>query len=155
GSGQPPRSQVTGKRPPRLRAGFILSSLVLALPMVSCAQEPRAGSPPASLLDPRLAELRRSSSSWEDRPARRRRALDVVCSVPDLPTFLAAISTWDEDHYFPILLDDPAWTLKFLRSFRPARVVQLTRRGEPIPPGQLWSQSVAAVGRSWTASGAD
>ena len=35
-----------------------------------------------------------------------------------------AIAGWDERHYFPILIDEPAWTLPFLRSFGPARVVR-------------------------------
>ncbi len=50
--------------------------------------------------------------------------MDQVCLVPDLPTFLDAIAAWDERHYFPILIDEPAWTLPFLRAFRPARVVR-------------------------------
>jgi hypothetical protein len=76
--------------------------------------------------DPRLVALREAAQRWR-RPAEPRRiVVDQVLLVPDLPTFLEAIAAWDERHYFPILIDEPAWTLPFLRSFRPARVVRYT-----------------------------
>ena len=45
--------------------------------------------------------------------------VDQVYLVPDVPTFLEVIAAWDERRLFPILIDDPAWTLPFLRAFRP------------------------------------
>ena len=59
-------------------------------------------------------------SSWERRPGPDRQVVDMVCLVPDLPTFLEAIAAWDEGHFFPILIDDVELTFKFLRrSARP------------------------------------
>ena len=37
--------------------------------------------------------------------------------MPDVRAFLEAIAMWDERHFFPILIDEPAWTLPFLRRF--------------------------------------
>ena len=71
--------------------------------------------------DARLSSLRNATESWRKTAAPRRLVVDQVCLVSDLPTFLDAIAAWDERHYFPILIDEPAWTLPFLRSFQPAR----------------------------------
>ena len=32
--------------------------------------------------------------------------VDVVCLVPDVPTFFEAVSAWDDTRYFPVLIDD-------------------------------------------------
>src|SRR4051812_41818165 len=50
-----------------------------------------------------LDEIRRASVSWEWRPGPERKVVDLVCLVPDLPSFLEVIATWDEAHAFPIL----------------------------------------------------
>ncbi len=112
---------------------------------------------PERLDDPRLSGLRRSADSWRKLLEPRRMVVDQVCLVSDVRSFLEAITFWDDRHYFPILIDEPAWTLPFVRSFRPARVVRYTRRAE-VPTGPLrdgpgrrssreaeWSQALAAV----------
>jgi hypothetical protein len=104
---------------------------------------------PSSPYNRGLDEIRRASVSWERRAGPRRQVLDVVCLVPDLPTFLEAISAWDESHAFPILIDDVEMSFKFLRAFRPARIVRYPRRGAPVAAEQLWDAAVAAVRRSW------
>jgi len=85
---------------------------------------------PERLDDPRLSVLRASAESWRLSLEPRRRVVDQVCLVPDVRSFLEAIAVWDDRHFFPILIDEPAWTLPFLRSFRPARVVRYTRRAD-------------------------
>ena len=113
--------------------------------------------------DPRLVALRQAAERWR-RPAEPRRVVvDQVCLVPDLPTFLNAIAAWDERHYFPILIDEPAWTLPFLRAFRPARVVRYTGKKQqsgssPEPKGgtggpsgraeAAWLKAIDAVRRA-------
>jgi hypothetical protein len=102
-------------------------------------------------------EIRRASVSWERRPGPRRQVVDLVCLVPDVPTFLEAIAVWDENHAFPILIDDVELTLKFLRAFRPARIVRYPRKVGPITAERLWDAARAAAGRAWvdeTAGGA-
>ncbi|MBX6313046.1 MAG: hypothetical protein IRY99_09055 [Isosphaeraceae bacterium] len=131
-------------------ASLIALVLLLVGPPPLIAQGPPPT--PTSLFDPRLADLRTASVAWENREGPRRQVVDVVCLVPDVPTFLEAISTWDQGHFFPILLDDPETVLKFLRAFRPACVVRYPRRGRAIPPERLWAEAVAAVGRSWSAA---
>ena len=98
--------------------------------------------------DVHLAELRKAAAVWESRRGPKRRVVDVVCLVPDLPGFLQAIATWDQEHYFPILLDDAEYAPKFLRAFRPARVVRFPRKAEAIPADRLWEEAAAAVGKA-------
>ena len=50
----------------------------------------------------------RASDDWRRRSGPERAVIDQVCLVPDVPTFLEAIATWDDRHYFPILIDDVA-----------------------------------------------
>ena len=106
--------------------------------------------PPTSLSDPRLEPLRLASASWELRTGPERTVVDQVCLVPDLPTFLEAVATWDQGHYFPILLDDVESSFRFIRAFRPARIVRFPKSTTPIPAGRTWERAVAAVGASWT-----
>lgn len=107
-----------------------------------------------SLFDPRFDEVRRASVSWDRRTGTEREVVNVVCLVPDLATFFEAVATWDERHFFPVLIDDVEETFKFLRAFRPARVVRFpASRVPPIAPGTTWARAVAAVGRAWAAEG--
>jgi hypothetical protein len=94
-------------------------------------------------------EIRRASVSWERRPGPQRHIVDLVCLVPDLPTFLEAIAVWDESHAFPILIDDVELSFKFLRAFGPARIVRYPRKAGPIAAERLWDAARSAVGRSW------
>jgi hypothetical protein len=102
-----------------------------------------------SLFDPRLDELRRASVSWDQRTGPARSVVDVVCLVPDVPTFLRAVATWDDRHFFPILIDDVEYTFKFLREFRPARIVRFPSKVGPIAPEELWERAQNAVGTAW------
>jgi hypothetical protein len=112
---------------------------------------------PQRLDDPRLSVLRSSADSWRKALTSRRKVIDQVCLVPDVRSFLEAIAFWDDRHFFPILIDEPAWTLPFLRSFRPARIVRYTQRADaksgPSTDGPKsdstregrWSQALEAV----------
>jgi hypothetical protein len=118
---------------------------------------------PAVAADPRLARLRRAAVSWRRAAGPRRVVVDQVCLVPDVPSFLEAIAAWDDRHFFPILIDEPSWTLPFLRAFRPARVVRHVARGDARslsasrPDGSgssadrlaLWTAALRAVSRGW------
>jgi hypothetical protein len=102
--------------------------------------------PPTSLLDPRLIELSRASRVWEGRQGPERTVVDQVCIVPDVATFLEAIATWDDSHFFPILIEDVELTLKFLDEFRPARVVRFPKRAPSIEGEALWQRALSVVG---------
>ena len=106
-----------------------------------------------TLYRPGHEELRVASATWDFRRGPDRIVADVVCLVPDVPTFLEALSTWDRGHAFPILLDDADTALKFIRAFRPARVVRFPKVAKPLSGDALWSAAVAAVGRSWRDDG--
>ena len=112
-------------------------------------QEPPA--PALSLYDKRLAGLRIASVSWMMHPGPTRLVVDVVCLVPDTPTFLEAISLWDAKHAFPILIEDTEQALRFIRAFQPARVVRFTRKEKvaETSPEETWNAAVSSVGRSW------
>jgi hypothetical protein len=106
-----------------------------------------------SLFDPRLDEVRRASVLWDRRRGPDREVVDVVCLVPDLATFLEVVATWDERHYFPVLIDDVEYTFKFLRAFRPARIVRYPRTAAAVAPEQIWEKAVEAVGKAWGSDG--
>lgn len=110
---------------------------------------------PALAGDPRLAPLRRAAGSWQEALGSRRRVVDQVCLVPDFWSFLEAIAAWDDRHYFPILIDEPEWTLPFLQAFRPARVVRYAARKDPpgagtSPAVDVWQAALRAVAKGWT-----
>ncbi len=106
-------------------------------------------SPPASAFDPRLAAIRRASASWETHQGPRRAVVDQVCLVADLPSFLAAVASWDRGHFFPVLFDDVESSFRFIRAFRPARIVRWPGQAAPIAPGLAWGRALDAVGASW------
>jgi hypothetical protein len=118
---------------------------------------------PSRLDDPRLSSLRKAAESWRRAAGRKRLVVNQVCLVPDEVTFLDAIAAWDERYYFPILIDEPAWTLPFLRAFRPARVVRYSGHTHamktPVSRGSLnstagrderWLRALEAVSRAWS-----
>jgi hypothetical protein len=118
---------------------------------------------PSRLADPRLSSLRKAAESWRGATGPKRLVVDQVCLVPDEVAFLEAIAAWDERSYFPILIDEPAWTLPFLRAFRPARVVRYARRARttkawidggsllsPDDRDERWLRANVAVSRAWS-----
>lgn len=112
----------------------------------------KSSAPVERLDDPRLKHLLKAAETWRERPGPARKVVDQVCLVPDLPSFLAAVSTWDAEHFFPVLWDDPAWSLPFVRAFRPARVVRLQAAwpgAEKLGSYEVWTKALEAVGRSW------
>ena len=108
---------------------------------------------PGTAADPRLEPLRRAVAEWRQSTGPRRVVVDQVWLVPDVPSFFEAIAAWDEGHFFPILIDEPAWTLPFLRAFRPARVMRYAaagdRRASPASRLDRWMSAVGAVSRAW------
>ena len=112
------RVQVNSSRSERVVAGTGSTSTA------SAASRPIAGFV-SSILDPRMGVLLRAADQWRQSTGPDRTVIDQVYLVPDLASFLDVIATWDEHTFFPILIDDPAWTLPFLRAFRPARVVRV------------------------------
>jgi hypothetical protein len=118
---------------------------------------------PAQMSDPRLSWLRQAAQGWKPLLDSKRTVVDQVCLVPDATTFFEAIAAWDERYFFPILIDQPAWTLPFLRAFRPARIVRYVRRHPPATSrarandaltrrtdDALWSEALQAVSRAWS-----
>jgi hypothetical protein len=96
----------------------------------------------------------------------RRRVVNQVCLVKDVPEFLEAITAWDAGHYFPILIERPSLVLPFLRAFRPERVVRFrageaserpgeTARLEPTQaPGEsTWRAARTSVARATSGDG--
>ena len=145
--------RMVGSGKMRRLGGVVTFRAIAVACVVSVCGGPVAGQ--SSLFDARFDEVRRASVAWDRRKGPDREVVDVVCLVPDLATFFEAVSAWDERHFFPVLIDDVEYTLKFLRAFRPARVVRLPAsvRVAPITPGSTWGRAVAAVGRAWSAEG--
>jgi hypothetical protein len=148
----------------QVRVGGLVSGQHGA-PVAGRGEDPRAKNELPAIVermdDERLSSLRSAAESWRKSAAPRRLVVDQVCLVSDLATFLEAIAAWDERHYFPILIDEPAWTLPFLRSFQPARVVRYSgstraaastldarRPGAPIRGDAAWLRAIDAVRRA-------
>ena len=109
-------------------------------------------------------------SGWPPNPGKRSTGPRRDGRRPGLPgarrapPSLKRSPLWDERYFFPILIDEPAWTLPFLRAFRPARVVRFAGRRQPASRGRLvpthrrsrivsdalWSQALEAVARAWS-----
>jgi hypothetical protein len=144
--------------------GDRLVRMVSSLGQEAHGSAPRAETGPTRMSDPRLASLRRAADTWKRSERQERKVVDQVCLVPDVESFFHAIAAWDEHAFFPILIDEPAWTLPFVRAFGPARVVRYeSRRGQlveaspsgagfglPDGPDAVWSQALLAVARAWT-----
>ncbi len=105
---------------------------------------------PLDLSDRRLRTLLHAATTWKRRTALDRRVVDQVCLVPDSDAFLQALAAWDEQSYFPILIDEPSRVLPFVRAFRPARVIRYAGRGgRPRDAASTWHRAVLAVARAW------
>lgn len=52
----------------------------------------------------------------------RRQALDAVVLVPDVGAFLAAISRWTEDDFFPVLFQDDLYAPRFIDAWKPKAI---------------------------------
>lgn len=117
--------------------------------------QPILGPPPVSLFDARLVPLRTASARWEVRQGPDRQVIDQVYLVPNLATFLEAIAGWDREHYYPILIEDAESTLRFLRAFRPSRIVRVPPTTQDVSPEQIWARAAAGVRRSWRAADDD
>ncbi|MDX2037047.1 MAG: hypothetical protein SFX72_10375 [Isosphaeraceae bacterium] len=126
--------------------GLLLCMHAIAGAALGQAREARL---PADGSDPRLGRLMAAAEVWAERTNSRRVIVDQVCLVPDVPTFLEAIAAWDERRFWPVLIEDVPHTLRFLRAFRPARVVRFPRKSS-IPAEGVWDAAGSAVGRSWT-----
>ena len=135
---------------------FVVSGVAAGLGWgrLGIADDPPAD-PPRSLNDPRLSALKEAAETWATRPGPTRRVVDQVCLVPDLPTFLEAIGTWDREHWFPVLFDEPESALRFVRAFRPARVVRMPSKSAPIANSKRWEAAARAVEKSWSSGGGD
>ncbi|MBI3831243.1 MAG: hypothetical protein HY291_17120 [Planctomycetes bacterium] len=75
----------------------------------------------------RAARAMRALADGKDSPRNtrwaKREILDVLVLVPDLETFAAAISQWDEKRFFPVLFQDDLYAPKFASAFKPSRTV--------------------------------
>ena len=145
----------TPSRPWR-RWPIVLAVLLLAEPAPVLTHGPpgpgasKVYLPPVSLRDPRLEPIRMASASWELRAGPQRQVVDQVCLVPDVATFLEAVATWDDSHFYPILIDDVESSFRFIRAFRPARIVRYPKVVAPVGEGMTWQRALAAVAGSWT-----
>lgn len=111
----------------------------------------QSSSPIETLDDPRLRHLLEASSRWRKARGPERTVVDQVVLAADVPSFLEAVAAWDDRAFFPVLIDDPAWTLPFLRAFRPSRIIRFRSSGRSRGQGPFedWRAAQEAVGRSW------
>lgn len=106
--------------------------------------------PVLSAADPRLAGLTKARALWRRQLIERRKVVDLVCLVPDVPSFFEAIGGWDGAHFYPILIDEPELALRFVQAFRPSRIVRLPAAPARGDGGDQWVSAMRAVVRSWS-----
>ncbi len=116
---------------------------------------PAATVPIEMLEDPRLAELLDAARVWRESRGPGRAVVDQVVLVDDAASFFSALAGWDRDSFHPILIDDPRWTVPFLKAFRPAAIVRWSsfprrRFGGPLDE---WAAASDAVARAWVEDG--
>jgi len=100
---------------------------------------------PQSLRDLADPALDKALLAWNESLADTRKVVDVVCLVPNRETFLEALATWDDRHYFPILLDDTDLSLKFIRAFGPKKVVRFPRKAAAVADDALWPAALTSA----------
>jgi hypothetical protein len=140
---------MSNPKPRRWWLACLLGLLAIGPESIEGQQKTVQWVPATSMSDPRIEVYRQAGTLWERRMGPAREVVDQVCLVPDLPTFFQAIATWDEKHYFPILIDDVESSFRFIRAFKPARIIRMPKAAEPIPADQTWDRAIEAVGASW------
>lgn len=91
------------------------------------------------------ASLDAAQAKWNDSLAETRQVVDIVCLVPNRETLLDALATWDDRYYFPILIDDTDYSLKFIRAFRPKKIVRFPSKAAPVADDKLWPLAVTSA----------
>jgi len=109
---------------------------------------------PQSLRELGDVALSNASVKWQRSLAETRQIVDVVCLVPNRETFLKVLAKWDDKHYFPILMDDTEYAAKFIREFRPKKIVRFPERPPALPDDAVWVQSLTATISAATATAA-
>ncbi|MEI7671933.1 MAG: hypothetical protein WCK00_07455, partial [Deltaproteobacteria bacterium] len=59
----------------------------------------------------------------------RRKVLDAVVLVPDAGAFLAAVSRWNKDEFFPVLFQDDLYAPRFIEAWKPKAIYLATPTG--------------------------
>ncbi len=87
-----------------------------------------------------------SAAATTAMPAQGTQAKKPVYLVPDLPTFLHYLSTWNGEERFPIFLNRNNYFDRFVRAYKPDKLF----RARPIDPGRLDEALLrAAVYAAW------
>ena len=121
--------------------GLMLSllSTLHAAPWQAAQREPVIAQNLAELGD---SALENAQLSWAESLKDSRKVVDTVCLVPNRETFLEALATWDDATYFPILIDDTDLSIKFIRAFKPKKVVRFPSRAAPVTDENIWPLAV-------------
>ena len=126
----------------------VILGLLLLLTSISGAPPlPQIPAPPPILKldDPRLASLSTARAHWKEQTVRHRSVGDLVVLVSNVDTFLVAMSYWTPDLFFPILIEEPETTLRFIRAFQPAQIIRLPGAGPEAPSRWRGAQKALAA----------
>ncbi|MBI1322232.1 hypothetical protein GC170_03460 [bacterium] len=129
---------------PMLLVSWLAVGISLAQPRPKEPQKPEYRVP-QSLSDLGDVALSKASVKWREQIAETRKIVDVVCLVPNRETFLKVLAKWDDKHYFPILMDDTEYAVKFIREFRPKKIVRFPERPATLPDDAVWVQALTAT----------
>ncbi|MGH7132740.1 MAG: hypothetical protein ACREJO_12415 [Phycisphaerales bacterium] len=118
---------------------LLATGLVTAQPPASAPNQPAAPAQPPVAPSQSPAALKAASEATITAAANlrarveavrtKRRVVPIVAIVSDAKSFVGAVSRWDVQSYFPVLIDDGTPQARediarFVRAFKPARVVR-------------------------------
>ncbi len=137
-----------------IRVSLFVMGLVLWMHQSGSTAKLKAGPWQANQREPVIAQtleelgdpaLEAAQASWAESLKDSRKVVDVVCLVPNRETFLEALATWDDTTYFPILIDDTDLSIKFIRAFKPKKVVRFPSRAAAVSDETIWPLAVTSA----------
>lgn len=133
-----------------VRRSWLLPAIVCAACLGAAPLAPQQDPPPSpqSLRELGDETLTKAAEGWRTAIRDSRQVADVVCLVPTREAFLQALSNWDDKTYFPILMDDTEYAVKFIRAFRPRKVIRFPERSAPLPDDAVWVASLSSAVRA-------
>ena len=93
--------------------------------------------------DSRLQSLTNARVHWTSQGVQERAVSSLLVLVPDVETFLLAVRGWTPDCFYPILIEEPEDSIRFIRAFRPQTIIRLPAKNLDNP--DRWQAACQAV----------
>lgn len=87
-----------------------------------------------------LENVSRGMDNFTKKTSRYNLKLDILPIVkiaPDLASYYEEISKWENKAICPVLLGNNQWSIKFIRAFKPEKIIQLSPKGNTTSSEQI------------------